>query len=82
MKHTYTNHIDCIDALARYLVRNVPDKWRRIEAFVEVDHEVEMVTSELVLPGKSWSGNGLVPERVVVATHDAWNRWRGNIEWI
>jgi hypothetical protein len=55
LKQHYTNHVDCTDAIARHLARNVPGKWRRIEAQVKVNHEIEMVTRELVYypPGSS-----------------------------
>jgi hypothetical protein len=48
LKHVYANHVDCTDAIARYLVRNVPGQWKRIEALIEVEHDIEMVTSELI----------------------------------
>ena len=43
MKRSYADQIECSEAIARYLAANVPGKWERIEAFVEIEHESEMV---------------------------------------
>jgi len=48
MERQYSNYIECSEAIASYLMCNVPAPWRSIEALVEIDHEDEMVTSELI----------------------------------
>jgi hypothetical protein len=59
---TYSNHIECSEAIAAYLVRNVPTPWRLIEVLVKIQHDIEMVTAELIYyppaPGakKKWFG--------------------------
>lgn len=60
---TFSNHIECSEAIAGYLVRNVTAPWRLIEVVVKVQHDIEMVTAELIYypsapPGakKKWFG--------------------------
>lgn len=48
VQRRYSDPIECSEAIARYLTRNVRAKWRLIEALVKIDHEVDMVTSELI----------------------------------
>lgn len=48
MQHNYSDHIECSEAIAGYLVRNVPAKWRLIEALVKLNHEANIVVSELI----------------------------------
>jgi hypothetical protein len=47
MDRSYADHIECSEAIARYLTANVPAGWSRIEASVRIEHDIEMVTSEL-----------------------------------
>lgn len=44
----YSNHIECSEAIATHLVRNVPAQWRLIEVLVDIVHEDEMVTTECI----------------------------------
>lgn len=58
----YSDHLECSEAIAGFLVRNVPAPWRLIEVLVKVQHDIEMVTAELIFyppePGskKKWFG--------------------------
>lgn len=44
----FSDHIECSQAIATHLVRNVPAPWRKIEVAVDIVHEEEMVTTECI----------------------------------
>lgn len=58
MKREYADHVDCSEAIAQYLIGNVPAPWRIIEASIAIEHDIEMVTSEL----KYWPRGEAAPK--------------------
>lgn len=42
----HLNHIECSEAIAAHLVRNVPAPWRRIEVLVKIDYDDDMVSTQ------------------------------------
>lgn len=44
----FLDHIECSEAIAAFLTRNVPAPWRLIEVLVDIVHEDELVTTECV----------------------------------